>query len=216
MGNRKAAESYILDNLKALKANDTTIKLYVDKFKKMTNAEFEEFMGTDYLPIIEPVGSASKISVENNFAVAKKIGYDFFQHLRISATADTPEYITPNKYLIFRLPIKRAAQTLDKKKSIPDDTHSIDIMTGQVTTSSKASKLTMPEIQILVGLGLKATMVEFMKTRGGDLGEATALDNLIYRDGMVTQAALAEYQTGVVSTKVLKQFFLGMHIRSTL
>lgn len=213
---RKKAEEYILDNLKALRVTDTTLNLYQDRFKKMTNDEFDAFMQNDYLPIIEPVGSKSKISIENNFAVAKKIGYEFFQHLRFSATDNMPAYITPNKYLIYKLPIKRAAQTLDKKKSIPDDIHSIDVMTGQVTTSSKASKLTMPEIQILVGLGLKATMVELMKTRGGDLGEANAMDNLLYRDGIVTQANLRNYQTGVVSTKVLKQFFLGMHIRSTL
>lgn len=214
--NRKKAEAFILENLKLLNVNEHTLSLYKERFKIMTDKEFDEFMQDDYLPIIEPVGSDSKITLENNFNFAKKIGYEFFQHLHFSATETLPAYVTPNRYLIYKLPIKRAAQTLDKKKAIPDDMHSVDIMTGQVTTTSKASKITMPEIQILVGLGLKSTLVELLKTRGGDLGEATALDNLLFRDGIVTQANLRQYQTGVVSSKNLKNFFLGMHIRSTL
>ena len=117
---------------------------------------------------------------------------------------------------MLKLPARRAAQMVSKKISIPSDNKSIDLLTGQVTGKSKGSKITNPELQVLLGLGLKDSVIELMKMRGGDVGEASAMNNLLYKQGLVTQSQAAEYSTSVSSKKTLKSYFNGMGIRSTL
>jgi hypothetical protein len=218
---RKKAQDYILDMVKKIAKGPDNYNLYKTLFDNMSDKEFHEFMvrlrdKKITLSVIVPHNDSVKISVENNFKVAKSIGLEFFQHLSFGANGDIPAYITPNKYLVYKLPIKRAAQLLTKKISIPEDDQSINVMTGQVTGKSKSSKLTLPEIQILIGLGLNESIKELVKIRGGDQGAANAYNNLLYKQGYATQEQIEQYSTGVVSTKTLRNFLLGAHIRSSL
>ena len=173
--------------------------------------------GKKHLTIIIPNGMKEiKTDLQNNMKIAKELGFEFYQRLQITGSKTMPDYITPNKYLVVKLPVKRASQLLSKKISIPKDNKSRDLLTGQVTGDSRAAKLTNPEVQILLGLGLESSIKELMKFRGGDLGAGTALNNDLMRYGRGSQANSANMSTGVVSTKTLKQFFQAMHIRSTL
>jgi len=71
----------------------------------------------------------------------------------------------------------------------------------------------MPELQMLVGMGMKDTVLELLKYRGGDLGAKTAMMNLLYQQGKVDAATLEQYSTGVESTKTLKNYFIGSHLK---
>lgn len=219
---RKKVEEYIVKYIgKITHGDEKNMNLYKDLFKSMNDKEFDDFMvklrdKKITLSIIVPNGGDVKVTVKNNFKVAKEIGLEFFQHLKMGASNDMPAYTTPNKYLVYKLPVRRAAQLLSKKISIPKDDKTIDSLTGQVTGKSQSSKLTLPELQILIGMGMKDSVKELMKTRGGDLGEANALNKLLYKNGQVSQAMTGMYSTGVKSTKTLKQFLNAMHIRSTL
>jgi DNA-directed RNA polymerase subunit K/omega len=219
---RKRVEDFILTQIKNITHSDNNVKLYTDLFKSMSDDAFDTFMvklrnKEITLAVIAPNEKSDvKITVENNFKVAKSLGFEFFQNLNIESDGILPSYPTPNKYMILKLPIKRAAQLLSKGISVPEDNKSIDLLSGQVTGKSKSSKLTLPELQILAGLGLKDTIVELMKTRGGDAGEAMALDNLLYKQGSVSQATLRNYSTGVTSTATLDAFFNAAHIKTTL
>jgi len=222
MSKRKDTEEFILNYIAKVVTGDENISLYRDLFKSMTNEQFDKFMvdlrdKKTTLGVIIPNGSKTiKVSIENNLKLAKELNFDFFQHLQVSANGNIPAYTTPNKYMVMRLPIRRAAQLLSKKISIPEDSKSIDSLTGQVTGKSKASKLTLPEVQILLGLGLNDSIKELMKIRGGDLGASNAHDAMLYKQGYATQAEIEKYSTKVVSTKTLKSYLNGMHIRSTL
>lgn len=222
MSKRKQVEEYILKYIGKIVTGEENINLYKDLFKSMSDKEFDEFMHKlkdkqITLSIIVPNGyKNTKVSVENNFKVAKEIGYDFFQRIKVTGDSDIPDYITPNKYLVYKLPIKRAAQLLSKKISIPESDKKIDTLSGQVTGESKSSKLTLPELQILIGLGLKDSVKELMKIRGGDLGSTNAMTAMLYKQGMATQQNIEQYSTGVVSTKSLKAYLNSMHIRNTL
>lgn len=218
---RKKVEEHILKYIKAIATGNENYLRYKALFESMDDTQFHDFMiklkeNKITLSIIVPTGSNIKVDVENNFKLARQLGYEFIQQLNFTANGSIPEFISPEKYLVFKLPVKRAAQLLSKGISIPEDNNSIDMYSGQVTNKSKSSKLTMPELYILLGLGLKDSIVELMKTRGGDLGEANALTNLLYKQGRVSQRELAQYSTGVVSTKVLNSYFNGMHIKTTL
>lgn len=219
--NRKKTEEFIIKQIDTIAPGGFNKKLYEDLFAKMSNKEFEDFMfdlqkKKITLSIIMPNTEKSTLDIDRNIKIAKELGYDFFQRIKFTGNKDLPDYITPNKYLVFSLPIRRAAQLLSKKISIPSDDKTIDLTTGQVTGDSKGSKLTMPEIQVLTGMGLKHSIVELLRDRGGDLGAKNAMSTLLFKQGSVSQATLAQYATGVVSTKTLSTYLKAMHIANTL
>lgn len=219
---RKTIEDFIIKYIGKIATGEHNVNLYRELFRRMNNEEFKKFMedlrdGKKHLTIIIPNGMKEiKTDMGNNMKIAKELGFEFYQRLKITGSSSIPDYITPNKYLVIKLPVKRASQLLSKKISIPRDNKSRDLLTGQVTGDSKAAKLTNPEVQILLGLGLENSIKELMKFRGGDLGAGTAMNNDIIRYGQASQQMAARHSTGVVSTKTLKQFFQAMHIRTTL
>ena len=217
--NRAKVEKFIIDHIDRIASGGQNKKLYQDMFKKMSDAEFKKYMtdlqsGKTILSIVVPHDNSVKVDVKNNLDIAKSLGYEFFQHLNVEDPITKDKYITPNKYLVYRLPMKRTAQLLTKGISVPKDARSTDMITGQVAGSSKSGTLTMPEIQMLVGMGMERTVVELLKYRGGDLGAKNAMLNILYKQGRVDHATLDSYSTGVESTKTLKTYLLGAHIRS--
>ena len=219
---REKVEQLILSYISKIVTGEENINLYKELFKSMSNVQFEEFMTKlknkeINLSIIVPNGNKNiKVSLENNYKIAKQMGFNFFQKLEFGPTEDLPGYKTPNKYMILKMPVKRAAQLLSKKISIPKDNKVVDTLTGQVANDSRASKISNPELQVLLGMGMEKNLIELMKARGGDQGQQRAMTGLLYKDGMVTQSDLERYSTGVTSTKTLKSYFIGMHIKSTL
>lgn len=219
---RKAVEELILKYISKIVTGEENVKLYSDMFSKMSDKQFEEWMlklknKETTLSIVVPNGSKTiKCSVENNFKVGKEMGFDFFQKIHFGAEGDSPGYTTPLNYMVLKMPVKRAAQLLMKKISIAKDNKSIDSLTGQVTNDSKGSKITNPEIQVLLGMGLKTSLIELIKIRGGDLGASNAMNQMLMNNGVAHQSDVEQFSTGVESTKTLKMYLNGMHIKNTL
>jgi len=220
---RKETEKFILKYIQKIDPSGINKKLYEDVlFKNMSNKEFDEFMeniktNKTFLTLTYPNSGPVKLDVERNLKIAKELGYDFFQHIIVkNSPTGIPDYKTPNKYMVYKLPVKRTVQLLSKKISIPTDNKSINLLSGQVTGKSKSSKLTFPELQILAGLGLKSSIVELMKYRGGDIDGNRALNTMLYKQGMASQEVLKNYATGVVSTKTLRAYLLASHLNNTL
>ena len=218
---RKKVEEFIISYIKKIVTGDENVNLYKNLFKSMSDSDFDKFMkdirdDKARLSIIVPNGNNKiKVDVKNNFKIAKELGFDFFQRLKIEEDGQET-FITPTKHVVYKMPIRRASQLLSKKISVPRDTSKKDLLTGQVTGDSASSKITNPETQVLIGLGMKDTLKELMKIRGGDNGSLNAMNKMLYTQGSASQDQVNLYQTGVTSTKTLKMYFLGMHIRSTL
>lgn len=218
---RKAVEDLILEYIGKIASGDQNVKLYKDLFAKMSDQEFDAWMHKlknkeRTLSIIVPNGGDVKCSVENNIKVGKELGFEFFQNLKFSPAGKTPGFTTPNQYMILKLPVKRAAQLLSKKISIAKDNKFIDTLTGQVSGDSRSSKMTYPETQILLGMGIKDSLIELLKYRGGDKNGANAMNTMLMKNGIAHQKDLEQYSSGVESTKTLKSYLYGMHIKNTL
>lgn len=219
---RKAVEDMIISYISRIVTGKENVELYKNMFAKMSDRDFDDFMNKlknrqATLSVIIPTNSKTiKVDVENNIKLAKELGYEFFQRLIVGKTDDAPAYTTPNKYMVLKLPVRRAAQLLSKKISIPENNRHIDSMSGQVTGKSKGAKITNPELQILLGLNLKDSIKELIKVRGGDDGAAAAMNTSLFKSGMSTQAMAEEFSTGVTSKKTLKAYFNSMHVRNTL
>lgn len=218
--NRKAAESFIIRSINKLTPGSKNSSIYKDKFSKMSDKEFDNFMtelgtGASFLPIIEP-NFQSTININNNLELAKELGHDFFEKLWIGATDDRSAYLTPIEYMVVDLPVRRASQTIIKKISVPDHNNVIDSLTAQPTGDSKGASITYPELQVCAAMGLENSMVELLKYRGGDIKGRRAYETLISKTGMASQKVLEGFSSGVESTKTLKTFLTSMMLKNTL
>lgn len=221
MSNRKKAEAFILDFMKDLEPTGYNVQKYKEIFESMSDKDFDVYMkdiraGTKTLVVFKPMYEAKGISVENNLKIAKKYGLEFFEHLNYTNNPHGPDFKTPIKYLVVDLPYRRQSQTLDKKISLPDNNNTIDELTYQPTGASKGAKISYPELQVLLGMGLDHSITELIKFRGGDRGGFNAYNAMFLRYGSVNLKTLNNFSTGVESTKTLRVYLTAMHLSSTV
>lgn len=221
MPNRKAAEAFILQFVKELDPSGYNEKQWNKILTNMPDKQFDLYMkglrnGTQFMLAFKPLYEAKGITIENNFKVAKKYGLSFFEKLNFTDNPDEPDYQSPIEYLVLDLPYRRQSQTLIKKISVPDNNKTIDQLTYQPTGASKGSKISYPELQVLIGMGLDKSIEELIQYRAGDRGGFRAYNTMTMRYGSVNMKAISGYKTGVDSTKTLKVYLTSMHISNTL
>jgi hypothetical protein len=224
--NRKAAEKVILGVIDSIAPGNPNVALYQQLFdpnspKYLNDKQFDDWMERmrrkeGALVYVDPPGSKFKLSVDRNLhELGPKYGIEFFQ--QIWYQDDSGEwFLTPNAYLILPFPVRRQAQLLVEKISIPENNHSIDDFTGQVTGDSKGSKISYPELSLLKAFGLSRTIEEFMHWRGGDVKGNRLMNQQILKTGGASMDALSPYAGEVTSTKSLRNILIGMHYDTTL
>ena len=218
---RKGAEQFILQYIEELMPGSENKKIYEDLFASMDDKAFDDFMnaiekGEKHLAIIAPNLSKPGLDIQRNHRIAEKLGHNFYQRIWIQGVGDNPTYLTPVPYMVVKLPLRRQAQLLVKKISIPADNNSVDDFTGQPTGRSKGSKISYPETMVLAANNLDYSLNEFLKFRGGDLKGFDAMNKSIARTGGVSLKAIEPYASGVESTRYLKNLLTSMHLKSTL
>jgi hypothetical protein len=220
MSKRKEAEDFILKYIGKILPDDTNVTMYKILFASMDDKAFEEFItdlgkGTKSLAVVSPNMAKVKLEVKRNLEIAKELGHNFFERIWIDNKNDIPPYLTPIPYMVVKLPLRRQAQLLVKKISIPEDNRSIDDFTGQPTGKSKGSKISYPEMQILSALNLEKSTTELMKYRGGDVKGFNAMNDSISKTGGVKLASLSTLGTKVKSTQTLSTLLTAMHLKNT-
>lgn len=220
-GNRKAAEEVVLTYIEKLMPGSPNTQIYQERFAAMSDQEFDTFMTQlekeeIFLTVQAPNLSEHKLSIERNLAIAQELGHEFFERVWMDEGNDIPPYLSNHKYLIVDLPLRRQAQLLTKKISIPKNNNTVDMMTGQPTAGSKGSKISYPELQIMAALGLDNSAIEFMKYRGGDLKGFNAMNTAISKTGGVELEALDKLGTKVKSTQTLTTYLTAMHLSNSL
>lgn len=219
--NRKKAQAVILSMIEQLAPGSPNTKIYKDFFASLDDDDFHEFYlglkdGSRFLVIQQHNLGEKWISVERNFALARQWNHQFFERVWMDAKDGAPPYLSNELYLIVPLPFRRLAQILQKKISIPDDNRSIDLLSGQPTGSSKGSKISYPELQLLQARNLPHTTTEFIKFRGGDSVGFNVMNDQIHKSGGVSIASLSKLGTRTKSTTVLGTYLTSMHLSHTL
>jgi hypothetical protein len=219
--NRAATEQFILKWLHELAPGSDSWTFYKDRFATMDDNAFKAFMErleneTEFLVLVAPNFSNSGLSVKRNLEIAKKLGHNFFQRLWMGAQGERRAYLTPIKYLVVDLPLRRASQLLIKKIRTPHHNKTVDMLTGQPTGDSKGAKISYPELQNLAAMGLDNSVIEMMKYRGGDLKGFNAMNAMIARYGTANLDTLSNFASGVESTRSLKTFLTSMHLKNSL
>jgi hypothetical protein len=217
---RKQAQDFILEYIEKLCPGGENVQMYQALFDTKSDEEFDTFMkdlksGKVKLAITAPNFGKSNLTTARNLELAKELKHNFFQRVWIPAKDGSPSYLSPIPYLVVDLPLRRQAQLLSKKISIPEDNNSVDDFTGQPTGKSKGSRVSYPEINILAALGLNKGLEELLKYRGGDEKGFNAMNTMIDRTGGVSMKAIEPYASGVKSTATLGSFLKAMHLNPT-
>lgn len=221
MPNRKKAEEFIFRVLKEIEPTGYNVKAYAQVFAEMSDKTFDTYMRglrdkTMFLVMFKPMYEAKGITIENNFKVAEKYGLKFYERLIYTGNKNEPDHMTATESLVGFLPYRRQSQTLVKKISVPANNKTIDQLTYQPTGASKGSKISYPELQVLIGMKLDKSIEELIQIRGGDRGGFAAYNAMIMRYGRANLKALEPHKTGVESTRTLRIYMAAMHLSTTL
>jgi hypothetical protein len=220
---RQATEAFILKWIGRMLPGGKNVKIYKDLFASWSDKDFEAFMtsietGEEMLAIIAPNLDEEMVTVPNNLAVAEELGHNFYESIWVNEGNGEAPYLTPKKYLVTLQPFRRQAQLLVKKISIPEDNRSINDLTGQPSSSgsSRGSKISYPETQIMAALNLDNSLIEMLKYRGGDQKGFVAMNKSISQTGGVSLDALSKLNTRVKSTDTLRTLLTCMHFEVDL
>jgi len=220
MGNRQAAME-VLKLIDLFIPKSPNYEIMREKLEKLNDREFDAYMkklgsGEETLPYYQPNLTQYKLSVRRNLDIAKKIGHAFFERVWITDAATGIPHLTPEKYLVIDLPIRRQQQLLMKKVSIPDDNMHVDDLSGQPTGVSQGAKLSFPEIQALHAQGMDLAIEELIKFRGGDEGAYRALRREILETGYGRQSTTRPSGSKVKATQTFSILLKAMHIDNNL
>lgn len=218
---RKAAEQSICDFVEAILPGGGNSEMYRTRFSQMDDAEFERLMhmfqtGETAIAVVVPNGSKVKLSTKRNLEYAKKIGHDFFPKLILTDPGVGVTYKTPIPYFVADLTLRRQAQTMEKKRSIPEKITNIDQMTDQPTGASKGAKISFTELQYMRAQGLNLVAEEYISIRGGNMKAFNAMRRNLISNGSVSQTTVRTAGGKVKSSQTLSILLKAQHIDNNL
>lgn len=221
MSNRAKAEQVLLTWASDIDPSGINTERWKTKLADMSDDDFDKFMqqcrdGKDYVSIIVPNFGNTRVSVENNFKVAKKYGVKFFQRIWLVDPVTNRRYLSHDEYPVLHTPVRRQIQLAKSKSSYAKNSDKVDGLTGQVTGESAGGAISYPEVLVLQSRGLDKTVTEQTWARGGNDGATRAMNKLIHKTGSVSLHELENYSTGVKSTTTLSTYLKAAHINNNL
>ena len=216
---RQKAQDYILKHLSTMDRSGLNTTRMTDFFARMTDAQFDQWMrdlrdNKTKLSLLTPNMKVT-IAIRDLRDTADAIGLPLFERIRIWDNATRRYYMTPEKYLIIELPVRRVKQYLMDKISVPDSDRVTNPTTGQVVKPDKGSAISMTEAQTYDSKGLHRCLDELLIVRGGNLEAYAAFKASLENGGQGSLTEL-DYSTGVRSAVVGQVILESMHIENNL
>lgn len=169
---RKAAEAAILATLTRMEPGGLNAERYKEKFKSMSDTEFDSWMKAirDKKKKLVLFAPNMKIALQRAdlLKAAKALNVKLFERINLWDSSSKRRYLTPKEYLVLRLPVRRSQQMIQRKISTPESDRSINQLTGQVRKPDKGASLSMIEMKVLSDKGLTKTVSELVTIRGGN------------------------------------------------
>ncbi len=226
MASRQEVTAFIVKSIAGIipgdRYNSDLIKKRLDE---LSDVEFDQYMKElgkpsteegiktqEILPFYSPNLKDPRVTMKNLLDVAEEIGFEFFEQLWLTDPQTNKVFLTPQKYLVLDLTVRRQAQMLTKKSSIPENTRHVDEMSGQVTGKSKGSKVSFPEVQAQLAQGLENTLIEEIKVRGGDRAAQVEFDRQLIEHGEASIVDVTEGGGVTKSTSTVGDLLRGMMI----
>lgn len=213
---RTKVQKFILSKITKLDPsgkNTARLKIF---FEEMTDKEFDNYMrslrdGEDVLTFYS-ANIVDKVDIPTLIDSAKELDVDLFERIRMWDEPTKTFYLTPHKYCVLQLPVRKMSQFNDHKLAVAEGDSHIDLLTGQVIKPDRAGSLSQVETQALFAHGLEQTIVEMLKYRGGDVVGGADYKRELEEMG---KTSLEKHSnTKARSAVILDVLFSGMHIES--
>lgn len=216
---RKTIQDKILKTMKTMDPSLSNYKRYEEMFNSMDDKQFDRYMqdiktGKVKISLFVP-NMKVFIKQEDLLKAADDLGLELFERLRFKDKATGKYFLTPNKYLITKLPVRRTRQFLMHKLSVAENDKKLDALTGQVTSNDKASSLSYPEAQLMYARGLNKSLIEFMKVRGGDIHAFATFKQQLEESGEATLGSLDPNtipRSAVIMSAILKSMYFDNNL----
>lgn len=215
---RSEVEAYLYKNLDRLDPTGSNTARYKKMFKAMSDKDFDKFMQQlrDHEQVIYlyVANVLQHLNMEDMIQHAKDLGVELFERLYIWDKVTDHKYLTPYKYFIGKLPIRRMMQFIDHKLSVAEGDSKVDMLTGQVMGPDKAAGISQVEIQTLYARNFHSVILELLKYRGGDVHAASDYRRELEETG---HTSIGRATPSVARSAVTMDVLLsGMHIESNV
>lgn len=224
--NVKEKRKYITEKcvrlVQSMLPNSNNGELTRKRLESLSDEEFKELMvkfskGEDFLQLITPIGDDdNRLNIDNLQKVADDNNIELYHRIWIK-DSDGGLELSNQKSIVLYLPIRVQQQLISKKASIPKDNNHLDAFTGQVTgKESKGARLSYPELNSLIAMGLIKFTEEAFHFRGGSEKGMRLLNESISKIGKANADMLKQYTGVVLSTKMLNNYLTAMQLKTTL
>jgi len=220
--NKKRAETqaYIMKVIQMVEPSGYNAKVYEEFFAEMDDAAFDKWMHAlrdsrdAKLKLLVPPFKVV-LSPGAAFKAAKFLGLEILERLRLWDPVGRRYCLTPEKYFLLKLPVRRLKQYLLDGLSVPDSDKRLNPLTDQVVKPDKGSAISFPQAQMIAEKGLTTTLQELMTIRGGDLEAYSRMVTEIETTGD-SDTGVMHGTKGVKSVMTLRSFLNAMHLDSNL
>lgn len=219
---RKEATEVLLKQIALIdKYTDVdNVGYWKERLSKLSDNAFHEFMkqvrdGNACIYIRIP--NMEKHPSNNELLdLSKKLGVSNFERIYLYDDITGETYLTPDKHMVIRIPIRRPSQYGEHKLSVPEGDSKTDVFTGQVIHEDRAAGISNPEIQALAAKGLAEINQELVAIRGGNV-EAWlgTFKKQLEETGSVTLAEVPKDSKNrtVVVAQILME---GLHLQNNI
>ena len=217
--NRQLIENIILKTINTLDPGGSNSERYKKYFSELTDTQFESYMhgikeGKIRLILYVP-NLKLNLKLSNIFKAAKDIGLQLWERISLWDNTTQRYYLTPHSYPILMLPVRRLKQTLVSKISVPESDAKIDSFSGQVVKPDKGSSISSVEMQTILSKGLKMSISELIRVRGGDISSYSEFKSQLEETGTASLNDLSN-ESRARSSVILSVYLRSMHIDNNL
>lgn len=217
---RKKVQDFVLKIISTQDPSMYNTKVYKEFFEKMSDQEFDVWMKTlrdnphSKMKLLVPPFKVV-LDMEACFKTAKLLGVEMLERLRLWDSVNKRYCLTPEKYFILKLPVRRLKQYLLDGLSVPDSDKRLNPLTDQVVKPDKGSAISYPQAQMIAEKGLEKTLHELITIRGGDLEAYSKMKSEIEETG-TSDTSVMEGTSGVKSVQTLRSLLNAMHLETNL
>lgn len=214
---RKEILEYALAFMNDFDPSGVSAREYKAQVDKLSDAEWNELVRQyrdeeDFVPFIAENFSPNRKSVDRMMKACVKHNVTIFSRCWVYDQATGVEYLTNRQYFTPYQILRRQIQTLDNKRSVPDDNRHIDERTHQPTGVSAALRYSYPEGLITTGQGHTETQYEVMHFRAGDLRGWRMAEKSMIETGQMSLKALEPFAGPVKANVTLRVMMFAQHL----
>lgn len=218
---RKRATDMALSFIQDLSPGEN-VELTKKRLESLSDQEFDLLMvkfskGEDYLQTFHPVGDKeTRLDMDHLHDVANKYKISFYKRVWMPNEDGSWELSNKNSMVMY-LPVRIQQQLVTKKISIPKDNRHIDYFSKQATgPETKGARMSYPEVNTMLAMGLTNTVEEMMHFRGGAENGVRVLETSIMQIGRASADVLRQYSGTVGANHMLHSYLTAMMLKSTL